>query len=187
MTQSLPARCLPVLFLLSLIGSFAGANDLAPPGYSWQACKSIECYFLVPDGWQLKQLDNAKVLKYQLMPDQHNRKVPPQIRINILTNMEGQTGLSAERHTELFMQELGRNGKVLDIWNHKSGVLRSTAATSLHVERVPAALRKFNLLIRNTQTGTLYVFTFETQSEYWDKDWGVVEAIFTRLRLDEGV
>ena len=176
------------LTLLSVFFTSAvAANDLAPPGFQWRACKVVECYFLVPDGWMFERLADDQVLKYQIIKTRHNRKIPPRISINILQQTESRTGLSAQRHMELFMGDLERSAKVLEVWKHKSGLLSSTAATSLHYTRVPEPVRKFSLLIRNEQTGTLYVIAFETLPDYWEHDWLVVEQIFTRLRLDDGV
>ena len=174
-----------VLVLQISSAVYGQGNDLAPPGYQWESCQTMGCHFLVPDGWSFEQLDKKDVLKFHITKERHNRKTPPRININILQNTESRTGLSAFRHMELFMGDLARSAKVLETWKHKSGALRSTAATSLHYARVEEPLKKFSLLITNEKTGTLYVFTFEAVPEDWESEWVVVEKIFTRLRLDE--
>ncbi len=176
-----------VFLLLMLDSSPSQAKDLAPPGFQWQTCKQAGCSFLVPQGWSFEGEQNRGVQKYQMIPPLHNRKITPLVRVNILQHTEVRTGMSAQRHMELFMGELDRSGKVLEVWNNTSGSLTSTAAMSLHFTRADQAVKKFSLLIRNQKTGTLYVFTFETMPHYWEQDWPVVEQIFTRLRLDEEV
>ena len=178
----------------------ARGNDIAPPGYEWFSCKSsIECFFLVPSGWSFEQLATTgrsgsrfksgqpatNVYKYQILKERHGRKLPPRISINILQNAESRTGLPPRRHMELFMEDLEKSAKVLETWKNSSGTLISTAATSLHYGKNKAPIKKFNLLIANVQTGTLYVMSFESQPDYWESDWSIVEQVFSRIRLDE--
>ncbi len=164
-----------------------GKNDLPPPGFQWRACAQVECAFLVPENWTFQRLQNSRVLKFQMMPKLYNRTIAPVVRINIIQNTEAVTGLSAERHTELFVREAKRTGKVLDIWKNSAGLLRSTAVMSLQMSRAQQAVQKFNLLIRNTRTGTFYVVSFESAPEYWEQDWRVIERVVSSLRLDENV
>ena len=162
------------------------ASEVAPPGYSWHSCQVIECHFLVPDSWQFKPLKHDGILKLKLAPSVNNQAIPPSIRINILTDVKERTGLSPERNIALFMAELDAAAEVIDTWNHTAGAFRSTAASSLQRTNL-ATVKTFNLLISNSTTGTLYVFTFETLASAWKQDWPVVEQIFTQLRLDDGV
>ncbi len=166
----------------------AASNDVHPPGYSWQSCQTLNCFFLVPEGWTFESLSRSGVkgvTKYQMLPNRYKRKIPPRVNINILQHAKVKTGLSATRHIELFMDELSSSSRVLKTWKHRSGALVSAAATSLHFSSVPEPTKKFNLLIANEKTGTLYVFAFETHPGSWDGEWPVVEEIFSRLRLDE--
>ena len=174
-----------------------GGHDLAPPGYEWFSCQSsLDCYFLVPSGWSFERLTggsgkssgqgSANVFKYQILKEHHGRKLPPRIHINVLQNAESRTGLPPQRHMELFMADLSRSSKVLETWKNRSGPLISTAATSLHYGKNKVPVKKFNLLIANTETGTLYVMSFESLPDHWEGDWSVVEQVFARIRLDEG-
>ncbi len=183
-------------FLLSLLLSIfmsagvqaeLGKIDEPPSGFQWQACAEVECAFLVPEDWVVQRLQNPRVLKFQMMPKLYNRTIAPVVRINIIQNTEAVTGLSAERHTELFVREAKRVGKVLDIWTNSSGLLRSTAVMSLQVNRAEQAVQKFSLLIRNARTGTFYVVSFESAPESWEQDWRVIEQVVSSLRLDEQV
>lgn len=189
-------RLIGVLLMLGLLlfpsalsaqGRDISEYDVPPPGFQWRSCDVIECFFLVPDDWDFQRLEGTKILKYQMMPKTNNRKVPPVVRINIIQNTESLTGLSAERHIELFMRQLERESKILDVWEKKSGLLNSTAVLSLYLTRAESMVKKFHLLIRNDRTGTLYVLTFESAPEYWDQDWRVIEWIVSRLRLTEDV
>ncbi|MTI12840.1 hypothetical protein [Sansalvadorimonas verongulae] len=187
-----------LLSLLSAqtVANGAGGYDLAPPGYEWFSCQSsLKCSFLVPSGWSFERLtgDSAKmsrhaaanVFKYQILKERHGRKRSPRISINILQNVESRTGLPPKRHMEMFMTDLSRSSKVLETWNNRSGALISTAATSLHYGKNHVPVKKFNLLIANTESGTLYVMSFESMPDHWKGDWSVVEQVFARIRLDE--
>ncbi|WP_281645187.1 hypothetical protein [Parendozoicomonas sp. Alg238-R29] len=180
-----------LIFLPQSLSATAQGGELAPPGYAWKACGSLECHFLVPSGWSFESLTDSSpsdgVMKYQMLKQRHGRKLPPKVSINILQGAEVRTGLSPKRHMELFMVDLSRSARVLETWKNKSGVLVSMAATSLHFSGRKEPVKKFNLLIGNERTGTLYVLSFESQPGYWENDWSVVEQIFSQLRLDDRV
>ncbi len=173
-----------VLFFLSAVVS---ASSPAPLGYQWQSCRAVECSFLVPDGWRFEHLENGDVLKYQMTKNRQDRVVTPKVRISILRDSEARTGISIERHLQLFTSDLKRTAKVLETWNSKSGVLTSRAATSIHYAKVDQPVKQFSLLIANGLTGTLYVFSFEALPEVWDREWAIVEQVFAHLRLDEKI
>ena len=165
--------------------------DAPPPGFEWHSCDVIKCSFLVPEGWAFQRLQDAKlggaVLQYRMVPKMDIGKTSPIVRINIIQKTKFTTGLSAQRHIDLFVRQLDREGEILDLWKNKSKLLRSTAVMSLSSSRLQRPVKKFNLLVHNDRTDTLYVLSFESKTDDWDKNWRMIEQIVTRLRLAENV
>ena len=203
MARSLSLRILSlagVLITLSVAGLLSspwvqaqergiGRYDVPPPGFEWHSCDVIECSFLVPEGWAFQRLQDSKlggtVLQYRMVPKMDIGKTSPIVRINIIQKTKFTTGLSAQRHIDLFVRQLDREGEILDLWKNKSKLLRSTAVMSLNFSRLQRPVKKFNLLVHNDRTDTLYVLSFESKTDDWDKNWRMIEQIVTRLRLAE--
>ncbi|MCL6272110.1 hypothetical protein M3P05_19495 [Sansalvadorimonas sp. 2012CJ34-2] len=173
--------------LLLLVSFSVKGNDTPPPGYKWRSCQVVECSFLIPDGWSFEKLEGGDVLKYQIIKERSNQSITPKVRISILRDSESRTGMTVERHLQLFTQDLQRKSRVLETWNNKAGVLTSRAATSLHYSNVDKPVKQFSLMVANDRTGTLYVFSFEVLPEAWEREWPVVEQFFSRLRFDDKI
>lgn len=166
---------------------YAAKPPKSPKGYQWKACEFVTCSFLVPDGWAFERLKSNNTIRFLITKKRHKQPFAPRVRINVLQRAESRTGLSVEKHLDLFMKDLRKSSRVLDTWQREGGAFKSVAATAIRYTNVNNPTQQFNLLIANVVTGTLYVMIFEVAPEFWDQEWIIVKQVFEQLRLDERV
>ncbi|MCK5893080.1 MAG: hypothetical protein KAG53_01455 [Endozoicomonadaceae bacterium] len=155
-----------------------------PKGYHWEACETITCAFLVPDSWKFERFNNGNSKRFVITKQRHKQPIAPRIQINVLQQSKVKTGISAEEHMNMFIENLYNSSRVLDTWQRKNGNFISRAITGTHRNNADNSTQTFNLLIANMKTDTLYVMSFKAASTFWDQEWPVVKLLFEQLRLD---
>lgn len=181
-------RMIGILVAVATLFQFHSAHATrGPKGYHWEACQLITCSFLVPDSWKFERFDNSNSQRFVITKRRHSQPITPRIQINVLQQAKLQTGMSAEQHMNMFIENLYKSSQVLDAWQRKNGVFLSRALTGTHLLNADNSTQTFHLLIANVKTDTLYVMSFEVAPTFWDQEWAIVKLLFEQLRLDEKV
>ncbi len=162
-----------------------------PKGFKWQELKEINGAVLRPEGWDFNQTSTRDALAYQVSLEKladNDGKFLTGLTINVVKDVPEKTkvkpSLYAAKHVRDYMKaaevlekpKLDKVGKLQRITCQVVKPLPKVEKDTLFRVRVTT--------IANDETGTLYIITFGSPKDEWDKTYPIGKKLFNPIMLD---
>lgn len=175
---------LTAIFVAS--SAFRAAADEAPPaGYSWQAFEEVGATFLRPDGWHFKSEPNGDGHAYFLTRENIDEIgfFKTGLSVNVLPRA-GQDVLGNATESA-YAARCANQGQLIDSWSLNVHVFHGFGCQIRAQPKPNILIRLHMLFVRNRNTDTLYVITFESPDAEWQQAWAVGRPILDSMGLDD--
>jgi len=178
-----------IAVVIPLVPCVLHGQDLkAPNGYQWVSFPEVKAHFLKPDSWHFHKETKGK--KYAAFISKEKIEggswYETGMSVNVIRNLANKQGLSAYDYSLAMREESRKVVKVDKEWGSQSGPFQSVGYAYTH-KSTGITFRCNNILISNTETGTLYIFIFEAPAAEWEEAWKIGEPIIQRLGLDDEI
>ena len=175
------------------ISNFAGEQDLpsAPNGYSWKSFESIRAWFLVPNGWFVKEERKGGTQGVFISKESIEKEglFKTGFTANVVLDFLKKNQLPPSQYARQYIAQQLAVPTILESWgvgavgagSPVSGYgafmrVRSPNTGNRIVERM--------LALGNDRTGKLYLFSFESPESEWASAVKVGTIMMDKLVLD---
>jgi tetratricopeptide (TPR) repeat protein len=158
----------------------------SPKGYEWGHFVEVRGFFLKPDGWTVsKQPPRVYVISKEKPDEENEDSYQTGMRIQVLVEV-GKKGAkeTAVQIAERRIDEKKVRFEIIKEWRQNAGPLE---ALGLRIHQ-PAENKKrtiHNIIIANTETGTIHDVSFQAPAEEWDDAWKIAEPMMRFLLIDD--
>ena len=167
------------------------ASTPAPQGFSWRYFKDIHAKFLVPDGWFVKEGDKVVDTRAVFISEESIEKegmFHTGLTVNVTPQVDKKSGMQASdyalmRFNDFLSGSVRTWTKVLNVKTYGPYSFHDYSAFSV-VETSFGSVTRYLLVRSNDQTGTLYIFCFESPESLWEESSKVGRTIMDNLGLD---
>jgi len=181
--------CLAIFAINSLLEA-QGQDDKAPDGFTWQMLPSVNGAILKPKEWFFYHIDVPKEKRFMLIFSRENyqagEKLKTAIKLIIICGITEKKNISPSEYIENFISNIASSAKIDDRNKKENGAFVEYTFSRVDKAKTGSGtIREYFLGLANNKSGTVYLFSFVTPIERWDKDFPIAEIIFNNLRLDE--
>jgi len=185
-------RSILALVFLALVATGAVAAELppAPAGYSWVSLSEIKGAFLMPLGWYFKKGRQGDTLGYYITRENipESGEFLTGLSINVIPDIPEKSGMAPSLYATAFINKAVKQVEVVTPpWASLNGPFEGHGVVLLYRDDQKGDFIVHNLAIANDQTGTLYLITFESPAEAWEKARQIAEPILQRFLIDDTI
>ncbi|HOK04583.1 MAG TPA: hypothetical protein P5105_01065 [Victivallales bacterium] len=188
---------LKILFIFSAIFaaihlSNAQEENKAPDGFTWQILPSVNGAILKPKEWFFHHIDVPKEKRFMLIFSRENyqagEKLNTSIKLIIICGIPEKKNISPSEYIEDFINQISSSTKIENRTRKERASFIEYTFSRVDKSKVSSGtIREYFLGLANNKSGTVYLFSFITPIERWDKDFPIAETIFNNLRLDDNL
>lgn len=183
--------CLALLVLALLALASSAELPIPPEGYAWSELGAIKAALLVPNGWHMKHQGSGDKNMWAISKENIDQKGYFETGLtfistqNVSTKPQGKVPPS--KFADAMLKEMKNTYPLERESSGPQGPFYTVRYQYIDAPKGKTAVRIYNLLMANDQTGTLYQVIFEAPLSEWDKAWEIGEQILKKILVDDEV
>jgi hypothetical protein len=166
-----------LLFLTCIAVRATAELDLpkAPSGYTWIKILNNQSALLQPDGWFFKEVHPKDTDAYFLTKEDIDKdgKFSTGLSLNVLYHIDKKTGIPPSKYAQTLIKNMPKKDarEVVRSSEDKAGpfIRLMCLVRDKHPEEGNTFIHY--LFIANDQTGTLWMYSFESPEKEWNDAW----------------
>lgn len=151
----------------------SGDLPIAPEGYAWQSCPSMDSYFLKPDGWffleeELEESTSCYISKEDIST---NYLFDTGLTVFMYDNVTTEIGTSASEYAQGIAQTLqeNNNGSEITTINENNGLVGYGIYINSNFDG--KLVSQYTVAMANDAGDRVYLITFESPTSEWKQTW----------------
>jgi hypothetical protein len=163
-----------------------------PEGFAWKQLPFIQAYVLCPKGWFFHHKDVPKEKRYFFVMARENsdsgEKVHTAFNIIAIQDIPGKKNMKPSLYAINTIRSIKEKTTLEKEWNCEKGrfIERGFIRDGKDTQN-GEPIREHYISLSNDITGTIYIISFVTLRERWEKDWPIAETIIKNINLDENI
>jgi len=156
-------------------------NIEAPQGYSWVKLKAIKTSVLQPDNWFFNAEKQNKTLAYFITKEDYtkdpNQMFATGFSLNVLTDIGER---KAVNFVETMVSNLIKQGTAIK----QEEIKNNNLIGKLLIIQIGNTIIEYKI-VGNKQTNKVYIASFETPANKWEKNKNIAKTILDKLNFNQ--
>lgn len=181
--------CCFAIFAFALF-SEGKIEENVPAGFAWKNLPFINGAILKPLDWFFHHLEVPDEKRYMFMIARENyesgAKVKTILNIIVICDIPGKKNMTASEYAKQHIDKIALQTKLHKREKKDYGqFVREEFFRVDKANNFSGTIKEYFTTLANNKTGTIYMFSFVSPIENWEKDFPIAETMINNIRLDD--
>ena len=189
MKKIISCFCCFAIFAIKIFAQDIKA-DQPPEGFSWKILPFVNGAILKPDDWNFNHIDVPDEKRYMFIIARENyqsgEKVRTVLNIVVIRDIPAKKNMKASEYAKDMINNISLQTRLENRFKKDHGKFLEEGFFRVDKSSIePGTIREYFTTLSNDDTGTVYIISFVTPIEKWEKDFPIAETMIKNIRLDE--